>query len=129
MPIHISWGSDDHTVVVFDYEGEWTWKDCHAAFEEAYALLDTVDHQVHIIHDFTHGPTLPDNALLHAQSLITGQPQNLGAVFLVNVNYTAEMMWKIFSRIHTKFIRNHPFKLVRSREDAYDWLEENSNRV
>lgn len=127
MAIHISWGSDDKTIVLFEYEGKWTWKECHDAFEQAYALLDTVDHEVNAVHDFTNGPSLPDNALLHAQSIISSQPENLGAIVLVNVNYTAEMMWKIFSRIHTKFIRNHPFKLFRSREDAFDWLTENSN--
>ncbi len=56
MSIPISWRDASHTVLVQNFNGQWTLDDYYETVEETYSLIDTVNHPVDVIVDITQNP-------------------------------------------------------------------------
>jgi hypothetical protein len=83
MALNVSWINDDQTILCFDAQGEWTWEDCDALIDEAFAAIRELGHVVHII--VMAGQSFPLGARTpHLQRIIASLPANIGLVVVAN---------------------------------------------
>ena len=88
MPVTPKWKDDRKTTIVVTYQNPWTWTEFQAAAVATNALMDSVDYNVVLIQDTSHGGLLPPgNIVLHGKTAIANFPGNL-AVIIVVVNST-----------------------------------------
>ena len=56
MTIPVSWHDPSHTVLVQNFNGQWTLDDYFETVEATYTLIDTVNHPVDVIVDISQDP-------------------------------------------------------------------------
>jgi hypothetical protein len=49
MPVTNSWEDEAKTILVNDFQGQWTWDEFEAGVLRGYELIKTVDHPVYVI--------------------------------------------------------------------------------
>jgi hypothetical protein len=65
MAIRVFWDDQDKTVLRYEFSGLWTWDEFHAAMRQGWAMLDSVQHPVDVINDFSVCDFVPPNSLSH----------------------------------------------------------------
>lgn len=78
MGIHVVWYDTDKTIIVWEFDGEWEWRDYHAAINTAVVMIKSVDHIVDSIMDLRHNRGLPPNALMEGKRWFVVAPSNFG---------------------------------------------------
>ena len=88
MSVSPKWKDDRKTTIVVSYQSPWTWKEFQEAALATNALMNSVDYDVVLIQDTSHGSMLPPgNIVGHGNTAITNFPGNL-ALIVVVVNST-----------------------------------------
>lgn len=67
MAITVHWDNEDHTILRYAYQAEWTWADLEDARVNASAMLAEVSHPVDTIIDVRHSSFLPRDMVMHRQ--------------------------------------------------------------
>ena len=86
MPITVNWFDASHTILVQEYQTPWTWDIYHKSIEEINVQMDTVNHKVDLIVDFSRGAVLPAKALSHFRRAVTDIHPNRGLVVMIGMN-------------------------------------------
>jgi hypothetical protein len=66
MPISAEWDNREHTIVRIQVTDPWTIEEYTQAGTRSWDLIETVNHPVHLIIDFTHAYSFPKNLLASA---------------------------------------------------------------
>ena len=51
MPVRVYWEDDSHTLVRYEFEGNWTWDELYPAYYQAIEMEKSVTHRVDVIMD------------------------------------------------------------------------------
>ena len=78
MSIHVVWYDTEKTIIVWEFDGEWEWRDYHAAINTAVVMIKSVDHIVDSIMDLRRNRALPPNALMQGKRWFVVAPPNFG---------------------------------------------------
>jgi hypothetical protein len=124
MAIQVAWGNYDRTVVLYTFDGAWTWQEFFAAIDIARRLARTVDHPVKEIIDMTNADdipsyiTLPLNAMNNMKLLIHSVHSSECEVLVVGIKPLVKALWETFRAVASpKLATNVCF--VKTLEEAY----------
>lgn len=117
MAVTVNWDNDEHTVVLFTFSGNWTWREYWDACMKSNAMHATVKHRVYAIADLTTSTGIPVD--LHAYTFKTLRiaPINAGTPRIgVNGGKIIEILVKTFKRLHPGFANE--FDIAPSLDEA-----------
>lgn len=84
MSVSAKWKDEHKTTIVVTYQNPWTWTEFHEAALTTNALMDSVDYNIVIIEDTSHGSMLPPgNIVGHGKTAIANFPSNLALIVVV----------------------------------------------
>lgn len=118
MPIQIIWDNEEKTVLRASYIGRWTWEELYVEIDQSNALLDSVEHNVDIIHDWSQSARIPPDAMVHARNLIPKIHPRVRVNIHVGVDSSFTMLWKIFARVYSAIAGRKKFYFVNTIEEA-----------
>jgi hypothetical protein len=116
MTIHVSWHNEDKTVLIITFEGTYSWDDLRAAYQQAWVLVRSQPHTVHMLTDSTRGPMTPSgNALGNYRTIASDKPDNLGMTYVIGAGSVGKTLSMVFTKALRRESRVH---FVRSIEEA-----------
>lgn len=124
MGIQVRWDDDTHRAILVIYEVGWTWDDYFSAKTEIDALLNSVDHRVHILSDSRVGGMLPrGNALTHFARAFQTAPSNIGLVVVVGGNIIVRSLLQLLQTVSLNRAANNVC-FAYTMEEARELLRE-----
>jgi hypothetical protein len=97
MKLQVEWDNAEKSVIRITYAEKWTWSDFYEANLAAVALMETVQHPVHLLADFRQSTSLPiGGAITHARNAINVLPDNWGILVIVTTNFMIQRLVSIF---------------------------------
>jgi hypothetical protein len=100
MAVSVQWDNPEKTVIRFDYDAHWVWDDFHHAVDQAFLMVDEIDHEVASILDMTHSLGMPPNAMAHARTLTQHQHPRIAVQVTVGGNRFVKLMTDAFVRMY-----------------------------
>lgn len=102
MGVRATWDNQEKTVLLFAFDGQWTWDDYYRAREEAHVLMCSVAHRVDVIALMQHSTTITvtPKVLLEFQRAIAFAPKNWGAVVLVGSSSGVQVFYNTVNRLY-----------------------------
>lgn len=120
MPVRAYWEDETHTLVHYNFEGNWTWDELYPAYYQAIEMEKSVPHRVDVILDMRQSKKIPSNALMHIKNISDKQPPNIGLSVLVSNSAFLASMYRIGVQFYSKI--GHYFFLTTSMEEAYTMI-------
>jgi hypothetical protein len=78
MSLLVAWDNEAQTILRIDVAGQWTWKEYDGAIDQAYTMIQEVDHSVDLIINLTDTVVFPQvQSMRHFQRMLTQRPGNL----------------------------------------------------
>lgn len=128
MPVTNTWDNDEKTIIRMEVIGRWTWDEMYAASDIGYAMLQTVNHIVYPIIDFSQSIGMPNHAITHARNMMGRQHPNTGMSVFVGANPLFVSLWKVYVRVYAIFSREQDFTFAKSLDEARAMLNEMMQR-
>ena len=99
MAIVTRWDNRKKSIILLEFESEWTWDDLQAAVQKADSLIGGVEHIVHLIVDL-EGASIPGDIWTRAKDLLAaGDPRpNEGARVVVGANGALKTIYQTLLR-------------------------------
>jgi hypothetical protein len=120
--ITADWLNPERTGIVSVATPPWNWEDYYEANRRIQEMLNTVNHKVDLILDFSQSGQLPPNALSHLRALGRKIHPNRGLVILVGMNTFMQSIANIFMRLNPNSSKR--VRLVRTMSEALQLAEE-----
>jgi hypothetical protein len=129
MPIQAVWDNEQHTIIRYVIEGQWTWEDMNAAIATSNAWLDEVDHKIDFIHDMSQSEGIPNGALTHLKRYIGKEHPNTGRSVVIGPqkSVTNSVARGLLDMIQKLYKRDWGFMFAESLDDARMRLAESHN--
>lgn len=97
--VHVGWGNDAHTLIVWEFERGWTWADLYSGRRVFDELMGSVTHTVHIIFNLNQ-TMLPIGDVLYNFKAVGGQyPKHTGLLIVVNATSFGVKITQIVMRV------------------------------
>ena len=123
MPVTLSWFDDQQTILLFKFEGEWTWEEFYKLDEPTWDLIACANYRIDILMDWSQIKRFPlgmMNALHRSGEDVT--PKDEGMVVSIGGPYFIKMMYGIFRRLYPKAVT--VYRLVDTLDEATHLLED-----
>ncbi len=120
MPVRVYWEDESHTLVHYDFVGNWTWDELYPAYYQAIEMEKSVTYRVDVILDMRQSRRIPANVLMHVKNISDKQPPNIGLSVLVSNSAFLASMYKIGVQFYAKI--GHYFFLTTSLDEAYQMI-------
>src|SRR5258705_2641822 len=102
MPIEVSWGDPQKTIIHSALNEVWTLEDGHNMIDEMYQLTSSVNYTVHVILDFTNSQSSPAKLLSAGNHIEKRSSPNMGVTIIVKANgfikAISQLIMKLFVR-------------------------------
>src|SRR5688572_3776737 len=99
MGIKVEWYKGRQDILRYIYDGQWTWDDLWAAFEEARKMMESVDPKiVHVFIDMSKSSMLPHRPWDQGQKIDMLTPKNEGVRVVIGANALVRMARETFLR-------------------------------
>jgi hypothetical protein len=125
MPISVRYEEDNH-IVVWVFEGRWTWEDYYAQRDTVNDHIEALNHPIDMIVDMSNGSILPQSVLTHANSAARKAPENISIIVIVGPSAFLRTFFQFFKRMYGFFQPNKDKNLhmVATIEEAYKILHQ-----
>ncbi|MBL8153998.1 MAG: hypothetical protein JNM70_07430 [Anaerolineae bacterium] len=120
MPIHITWGNPEHTVILQEFQGRWNINDLHTAFDQTNEMKKSVPHTVNFICDLRQSG-MPSGNFLSVVRRLERQPSNIGRTIMVGANHYIKTLGEVFKTISPSVLKT--FFFVGTLEEAWALIE------
>ena len=119
MHIHVQWADDAHNIVHLTFERGWTWDDLKAAIHQADALIDSVEHTVHLIIDIRNGG-IPNNFLAAAGDIFAqGEARaNEGKRVVIGAGMLIRAAYRSLQAVYGAKLADRPFLFAGNMDEA-----------
>lgn len=108
MGLKADWFDDEQTILLYTFDGQWTWDDLLVLIEQANTMTRSVRHQVDTIIDLRLNQSYPFGALMRFRSLTATAPDNWGmAVFVSENDFIGNLLatlTKVFPVIGLRYV-------------------------
>lgn len=121
MPIIVAWANDEKTILLNDYNGNWSASDFRQAIDDNARLMGSVLHDVDVIVDQRNNRALPSARLAILPYLETKTPDNQRRVIVVGASRLMKTMIELASRFAPRATRHLHY--VQTLEAAYQLIE------
>src|SRR5262245_11542022 len=116
MPVTSGWYNTSHDIVLYVFEGRWTWDELYSAYNQAIALEKSVPYRVDVVLDLLRSRAVPPNALLHVKNISNKQPDNLGLTIIVTPNAFVRALYNAGTQFYKGIA--HYFRVVPTMDEA-----------
>jgi hypothetical protein len=123
MPIQVTWGNPEKTILLETVEGEWTLADVYAMLKQANTMIASVPHTVDVIADLTNSQFTPNNLFSALNDAQRNQPYNTGLIIAVKANRYLKAIADVAMKLWPETAQHYRF--VDTVEQAYQLIEEN----
>ena len=86
MSVTVEWANPEKTILCFRISNPWTWEDYYNATDEAWDMMQTVDHIVDYVIDMTGTKIVPPNAMSHIRRRASRTHPHKGMGIFVGVS-------------------------------------------
>ena len=119
MAIVTRWDNKKKTVILLEFESEWTWEELEAAVQKADGLIGSVDHYVDLIIDL-EGTTIPRDVLNAAKTLLaSGEARpNEGARVVVGANGALKTIYQTIQKTFNSAVEGREVLFAPNIADA-----------
>ncbi len=117
MRIELIWDNPEKTILRFRRKKNWTIDDYHKAIDEAVAMLEELDHKVHVIQDATEEPRMPPHALMHFKTGNTKLAPYSKHTAIVGDDAFMQALFDMFKRLNVAMSGN--YIMVNTVEEAH----------
>ena len=124
MPITSEWYNDERTIIWVKYDGVWTLEDFYWQYDVTVEKIQSVQHPVITILDFSTSGPLPNAFLSVGKYVEKARAQNNPKTIILGINHYLEILIKIFQNVVPKVTQQ--IKVVNTLEEA---LEEANTTV
>jgi hypothetical protein len=83
MAIEVQWQNAAHTILRYNFVGDWTWEDYFPVLLQGRAMMAQEAHQVCILNDFTQTQQFPRDFLSKARNVASTRPTNTGRIVFI----------------------------------------------
>ncbi|MEO8609040.1 MAG: hypothetical protein ABI690_14215 [Chloroflexota bacterium] len=128
MPVTNIWDNDEKTIICMEVSGRWTWDEMYQASEMGYTMLESVNHMVYPIIDFSSSLGMPNNAITHARNMMGKQHPRTGMTVFVGANTLFVSLWRIFIRLYALLSREQDFTFAKSLDEAREMIAQSHQR-
>jgi hypothetical protein len=131
MPVNASWYDTEHTIILYEFYGKWTWDELYPVFESVQAMANSVDYGVYVMgisRDEVARTHIPPSILAHFPTLARRISSNtrLDVIvlqglmsFWVNIYQSLKSMYPSLSQ---------HFVIATSEEEALQIIKEHKAR-
>jgi hypothetical protein len=118
MPITSEWYDEGKTILYIRYDGNWTLEDYYENFGIANDLIQSVDHNVVTIIDFSTSGTIPVQFLSVGNHSERSRAKNSIQIVVFGITRYMEVLAGLFQRLFPNATRG--LKIVGSLEEAVE---------
>ena len=116
MSAQVVWDNEDKTIVRYIFQGHWGWDDFYNVIEEANAMMDSVDHEVHAIIDTRGSGFTPTDLLSHLRDIHTRINPKAGMHVLVGAKLFVRTTHKLFIKLDPR--KGEDFTFAATLDEA-----------
>ena len=119
MAIITRWDNKKKTVVLLEFESEWSWTELEEAVQKADALIGSVEHFVDLIIDL-EGTSIPKDILNAAKTLLSsGEARpNEGARVVVGANGAMRTIYQTIQKTLNNAVEGREILFAPNLSDA-----------
>ncbi len=119
MAIVTRWDNKKKTVILLEFESEWTWDELEAAVQRADGLIGSVEHFVDLIIDL-EGASIPRDILTGAKNLLSsGEARpNEGARVVVGANGALRTIYQTLQKTLSNDVEEREVLFAPNISDA-----------
>ena len=119
MAILTRWDNKKKTIVLPEFESEWTWQDLESAVQRADALIGSVAHYVDLIIDL-EGAAIPKDVFTAAKTLLdSGEARpNEGARVVVGANGAIRTIYQTIQKTFNSAVEGREVLFAANLSDA-----------
>ncbi len=119
MAIVTRWDNKQKTIVLLEFETEWSWAELEAAVQTADALIGGVEHYVDLIIDL-EGTSIPKDILTAAKTLLdAGEARpNEGARVVVGANGAIKTIYQALQKTFNNAVEGREILFAPNLSDA-----------
>ena len=120
MSIQVNWANDTQNIVHLTFERGWTWDDLKGAIHQADALIDSMEHTVHLIIDIRNGG-IPNDFLAAAGDIFAqGEARaNEGKRVVIGAGILIRAAYRSLQAVYGAKLADRPFHFAGSVDEAY----------
>ena len=121
--ISLAWANPEKTILLVTYEKDgWTWQDLYESLKQQKAMIDTVDHKVHLIVDSRKTSMFPQGGSLLSgiRKITVERHTRQGHIVTVGAHGIVRVMSQIVERLMGEYRQD--FHFAETMEDAYAFL-------
>jgi hypothetical protein len=125
------WLNDEHSIIGYIFESNWTWDEMRLAIQQANALMDTAKHPVDFIADTRGVGLIPSDVITNIRQvaiLVPPHPNYGGLTVFVGTNKLVRNLMNMASNIYRQLNQYHTFVFVATIEEAYPIIAEHRVR-
>ncbi len=119
MAIVTRWDNKKKTIILLEFESEWTWDELEAAVQKADNLIGSVEHFVDLIIDL-EGASIPRDILTGAKNLLaSGEARpNEGARVVVGANGALRTIYQTLQKTLNNDVEGREVLFAPNLSDA-----------
>lgn len=119
MAIVTRWDNKKKSIILLEFESEWTWDELEEAVQKADKLIGSVEHYVDLIIDL-EGASIPGDILNGAKNLLaSGEARpNEGARVVVGANSALQSFYQILQKTLHSNVNGREVLFAASLSDA-----------
>lgn len=119
MAINTRWDNSNKTIVILEFETEWSWGDLETAVQKADSLIGSVQHFVDLIIDL-EGASIPKDVMSAAKALLSsGEARpNEGARVVVGANGAMRTIYQTIQKAFGNHVQEREILFAPSITDA-----------
>ena len=119
MAIDTRWDNKKKSIILLEFESEWSWDDLEAAVQKADGLIGSVEHFVDLIIDL-EGAAIPRDVLTGAKNLLaSGEARpNEGARVVVGANGALRTIYQTLQKTLNNDVNGREVLFADSLPDA-----------
>jgi hypothetical protein len=126
MPVEVSWGNPEKTVIYSTYSEMWTLEEHHAAIDQIHSMVMSVGHTVDFIGDFSKSRSSPAKLVSSGRHMENVKTSNTGINVIVNASPFIKAMAQVVLRMFLKDVTTY---FANSREEAYQMIERHREKT
>lgn len=117
MPVSMDWDNPERTIIRVTFDGQWETDDLYRMINKGVSMIDSVDHIVDSIFDFTRSTSSPTSALATLGRMESTHSEKERLVIIVNASSYIKALCNIARKLAPKTFANILF--VDNINEAY----------
>lgn len=115
--IIVRWGNANETVILWHFHGDWTGENYFDSLLQLWEMMDTKDHQLHLVIDVSTSGKNPSNLTTLFQAAVRKGDCNISRVIVISASRFWESIYEITCRV-SPALAALDVTFVKSAEDA-----------